>query len=116
MDCKCGHPVATFHVTNGTIRHTRRMMEILRNILCIHSGFITPLPANGATHARTHARHHTKSSCRVTRHVTSREILVTRDGARHLVGNMSASLRTDPMLVIALAGAPKLATRCHIVV
>eukprot|EP00965_Chrysotila_dentata_P022306 737670-Pleurochrysis_carterae.AAC.2 len=34
---KWGHPVATLRVTNGTIRHTRRMTEILRII-------ITPSP------------------------------------------------------------------------
>eukprot|EP00965_Chrysotila_dentata_P124009 4099030-Pleurochrysis_carterae.AAC.1 len=33
---KWGHPVAIFPVTNGTIRHTRRMTEILR--------IITPFP------------------------------------------------------------------------
>eukprot|EP00965_Chrysotila_dentata_P256593 6212591-Pleurochrysis_carterae.AAC.2 len=30
MSYKWGHPVATLPVTNGTIRHTRRMPEILR--------------------------------------------------------------------------------------
>eukprot|EP00965_Chrysotila_dentata_P036979 1230954-Pleurochrysis_carterae.AAC.1 len=30
MPCKWDHPVATLPVTNGTIRHTRRMTEILR--------------------------------------------------------------------------------------
>eukprot|EP00965_Chrysotila_dentata_P139967 4627507-Pleurochrysis_carterae.AAC.1 len=30
MSYKWGHPVATFPVTNRTIRHTRRITEILR--------------------------------------------------------------------------------------
>eukprot|EP00965_Chrysotila_dentata_P066266 2193188-Pleurochrysis_carterae.AAC.2 len=30
MSYKWGHPLATLPVTNGTIRHTRRMIEILR--------------------------------------------------------------------------------------
>eukprot|EP00965_Chrysotila_dentata_P222253 6192853-Pleurochrysis_carterae.AAC.1 len=33
---KWGHPAATFPVTNGTIRHTHRMTEILR--------LVTPSP------------------------------------------------------------------------
>ena len=36
MSNKWGHPVATLPVTNGTIRHIRRMTEILR--------IITPSP------------------------------------------------------------------------
>eukprot|EP00965_Chrysotila_dentata_P228698 6196756-Pleurochrysis_carterae.AAC.3 len=34
MLCKLGHPVNTLPVTNGTIRHTRRMTEILRFKRC----------------------------------------------------------------------------------
>eukprot|EP00965_Chrysotila_dentata_P005715 188151-Pleurochrysis_carterae.AAC.2 len=30
LSYKWGHPVATFPVTNGTIRHIRRMTDILR--------------------------------------------------------------------------------------
>eukprot|EP00965_Chrysotila_dentata_P124103 4101718-Pleurochrysis_carterae.AAC.1 len=34
MSYKWGHPVATLPVTNVTIRHTRRMTEILRITWC----------------------------------------------------------------------------------
>eukprot|EP00965_Chrysotila_dentata_P245418 6206546-Pleurochrysis_carterae.AAC.5 len=48
--CEWGHHVATLPVTNGTIRHTRRMTKILRITLPAeppaHSEMKRPVPSS----------------------------------------------------------------------
>eukprot|EP00965_Chrysotila_dentata_P108298 3577042-Pleurochrysis_carterae.AAC.1 len=52
MLCKWGHPVATLPVTDGIIRHTRRMTEF-----CESSASKPPARCAGSCHHRPLARH-----------------------------------------------------------